>query len=247
MFKFIFQNVVTIFMPSILKIKILNLIGHSISRKSKIGPVILGRSTKLSLHEGAFIGGFNLLSCHSLELKQDSFIRRFNTFQGEFTVKLNKQASIGNFNRFVNSSFELEKSKPELKLGVSSNLTSKHYFDMTESIIIGRNTVIGGRGSQFWTHGFQHFNKGTSRFRVDGAIQIGDGVYIGSRVLFNPGVIVSDSVSLGSGAIVSKDLLHPGLYVSQQLRCLEVSEESFLKKYKPHTYDSIKFSIYKKE
>lgn len=247
MFKFIFQNVVTIFMPSILKVKILNLMGHSISRKSKIGPVILGKSTKLSLHEGTIIGGFNLFSCYLVELKQDSFIRRFNTFQGVFSVKLDKQASIGNFNRFVNSSRELQVSKSEFKLGVSSNLTSKHYFDMTASIIIGRNTVIGGGGSQFWTHGFQHFNKGKSRFRVDGAIQVGDGVYIGSRVLFNPGVTVSDSVSLGAGAIVSKDLSEPGLYVSQQLRCLEVSEESFLKKYKPHTYDSIKFPIYKKE
>lgn len=231
MFKFIFQNVVTIFMPSILKIKILNLMGHSISRKSKIGPVILGRTTKLSLHEGTFIGGFNLLSCHSVELKRDSFIRRFNTFEGVFAVKLDQQASIGNFNRFVNTNCELEETKSMFKLGELSNLTSKHYFDMTTSITIGKNSVIGGIGCQFWTHGFQHFNFGKERLRVDGAISIGDGVYIGSSSLFNPGVIVGDEISVGAGTVISKSLSDSGLYVSQPLRSIAISKEAFVEKY----------------
>jgi len=226
---------------------ILNLLGHSISRKSKIGPVILGASTKLKLHEGTFIGGFNLLSCSSVELKKDSFIRRFNTFEGVFAVKLDKQASIGNFNRFVNSNSELEELKSELKLGVYSNLTSKHYFDMTASIIIGSNTVIGGIGSQFWTHGFQHFNLGSVRLRVDGAISVGDGVYVGSRVLLNPNVVVGDEVSIGAGAIVGKSIKSSGLYVSQPLRCIKVTEEAFFQKYRKVDSNNPNAKIFRKE
>lgn len=231
MFKLIFQNFVTIFLPSLLKVMILNLLGHSISRKSKIGPVILGANTKLSLREGAFIGPFNLLSCSSVELDKGSFIRSFNTFQGVFTVKLDKHASIGNFNRFVNANCELEDLKSLFELGELSNLTSKHYFDMTTSITIGKNSVIGGIGSQFWTHGFQHFNFGKERLRVDGAITIGDGVYIGSSSLFNPGITVDDEVSIGAGTVIGKSLIEPALYVSQPLRAISVSKKAFVEKY----------------
>lgn len=244
MFKLLIQNIISLFLPSFIKIFFLNLIGHTIDKRAKIGPVILGRTVKLNLSKGTSIGAFNIFVCHEVCLKNDTFIRRFNTFQGAFDLLLNKQTAIGNFNRFTNGGRELVSSKSIFSLGEFSNLTSKHYFDLTESIVIGSNTVIGGSSSQFWTHGFQHFNKGQVRHRVDGAITIGDGVYIGSRVLFNPGVKVKDSISIGAGAIISGSLSVPGTYVSQPLRFIEVNERKFYEKYKPS--NNLNTSVYKK-
>jgi len=244
MFKFLIQNVISIFFPSFIKVFLLNYIGHSINKTVKIGPVFLGKDVKLNLEKGASIGSFNIFMCHRVHLKERAFIRRLNTFKGFFDLMLNEGAVIGNFNRFVNGGEKLVTSSSIFSLGVCSNLTSKHYFDLTESIIIGNNTVIGGLSSQFWTHGFQHFDKGLIRNRVDGAIKIGEGVYVGSQVIFNPNVVVDDDISLGAGAVISRSISKQGTYVSQQLRFIETTKKSFYAKYK--RVNSSNISVYKK-
>jgi acetyltransferase-like isoleucine patch superfamily enzyme len=247
MFKFLIQNFISLLFPSFIKVFLLNFIGHSIDKSVKIGPVVLGRLVKLNLAKDSSIGAFNVFMCHGVNLKEGAFIRRINRFQGAFDILLNEKSAIGNFNSFVNGGAKLIIGNPIFSLGKYSNLTSRHYFDLTDSIVIGSNTVIGGLSSQFWTHGFQHFNKGQVRLRVDGAITIGDGVYIGSRVIFNPNVNVCDEAALGAGAVISKNLLKPGLYVSPALRYFETSETDFFDKYSKEVLFNTDILVYKKK
>ena len=243
MCRFLIQNFISLFFPSFIKVFLLNFTGHSIDKSVKIGPVILGRSVKLNLAKGSSIGALNVFMCHGVNLKEGAFIRRVNTFQGAVHVHLDEKASIGNLNRFVKGGVMVTDSSM-FSLGVSSNLTSMHYFDLTGNIIIGSNSVIGGSCSQFWTHGFQHFDKGLIRHRLDGEIIIGDGVYIGSKVIFNPNVVIADDISLGAGTVISKNLSESGTYVSQKLRFIPVTKESFYRKYKTEISSGI--SVYKK-
>ena len=232
MLKLVLQNIISLFAPNFIKKSLLNFFGHDIHRNAKIGMVLLGKEIVLKLDSDTHIHSFNFLSCFDLYLRRGSKINCFNLFSGAFSADLGEGASIGRVNRFKNSGMRLEAKNCSFSIGKGSNITSFHYLDLTDSILIGENSVVGGSHSQFWTHGFRHFDKGMVRLRVDGEIKIGDGVYIGSRVLLNPGVAVGDCVSVGAGAVVSKDLLVSGMYVSERLRMIELDDENFYSKYK---------------
>jgi acetyltransferase-like isoleucine patch superfamily enzyme len=112
-----------------------------------------------------------------------------------------------------------------LKLGKYSKITSEHVVDCTRSITIGDYSIVAGCRSQFWTHGYLHAPEGLGRFRIDGAIHIGNNVYIGSACVFNAGVRVSDAITVGAASCVARSLDRPGLYVSQPLRYVELDYE----------------------
>lgn len=227
MVKNLIQNLICLIFPSMLKIRILRFFGHKISAHASIGIVFLGKNCLLSLESGASVGHFNIISCSSLQLSQGAWVGSFNTFRGCFCVRISDKASLGNFNNFVNGGARLVSQEKLFSLGSYSNVTSRHYFDLTDDIKIGSQTVIGGIRSQFWTHGFKHFDMGTTRNRIDAAIKIGNGVYVGSGVIVNPGVSVVDEASIGAGAVVSKSITENHLYVSQPLRPIDQGENEF--------------------
>lgn len=241
MAKLILQNIISLFTPSPLKRIILNWFGHDIHRDARVGIVFLGNKVVLNLDCDTYIKNFNWFKCNIVSLRRGATIKNLNMFSGEFDVDVGESATVGNFNRFGNSSIGLKERNCKFSIGRESNVTSYHYFDLTESICIGTNSVIGGSYSQFWTHGFRHFDKGSIRLRVDGGINIGDGVYLGSRVLVNPGVVISDSVSVGAGAIVSKNLLSAGMYVSERLRLIKFDDEAFYSRYKANEEGQVRY------
>lgn len=214
-----------------IKRSLLNLLGHQVTRGATIGIIFLGKNTRLLMDKNTYIGSLNYINCKIVKLGHDSFIRHFNMFSGDFDLELESGSSIGNLNRFKNSQMFLEYEVPKFSIGTDSNITSMHYFDMTDSISIGNNSVVGGSYSQFWTHGFRHLDFGNTRVRIDAKISIGSGVYLGSKVILNPGVKITDMVSVGAGAVVGKSLLKDGLYVTQNLRFINASDAEFRKKY----------------
>lgn len=231
MFKFFVQIIAFLF-PRRIKNCILNILGHDIDSSAKLGFFLARSGTKLVAKRGAKIGHFNYFSCDEVYVDSFSNIGIGNVFKGHFSVHLSQSSSVGNFNKFINGGESLVQDMSKFSIDRNSNITSSHYLDMTGSIKIGQNTVVGGRESQFWTHGFQHFNNGKERCRIDGDIIIEDGVYLGSRVTINPSVHISTGVSLGAGAVVSGNLDEKCLYVSQPLRKIPVSEYSFRHRYK---------------
>ena len=75
-------------------------------------------------------------------------------------------------------------------------ITTDHYFDVVGKIYIGRGTIIAGRRSQFWTHGFAYRERN---------IEIGNNCYIGSATSFIPGTSVADNTIVGLGSVVTKN------------------------------------------
>jgi acetyltransferase-like isoleucine patch superfamily enzyme len=196
---------------------LLRLFGYKISMKSKIGFSLIFCESFI-LNDNCKIGHFNFIKCNSLELKSKSYIGHFNILKGPFLVIMEIKGAIGNFNKVVRAKIGVTYGNSILKIGVLSKITSKHYIDLTRSIIIGNYSTLAGINSQIWTHGYIHESTGAGRIRVDGEIIIGNNVYIGSACIFNPGLIIGDAISLGSGSVVSKNLVKKGLYVNQSLR-----------------------------
>lgn len=209
------------FIPvNFIKIFLLKMLGHKLSYKSFIGVSFLYVNS-LTLEEGAKIKSFNFIKVDKLNLKEGSFIGRFNYLKGPFDVILGVSSGMSKQNKIRRSSYPIVYCKAELHLGKNSFIVSNHFLDLTESIKIGENSILAGVKSQLWTHGYYHADTGKDRIRIDGEINIGNNVYIGSGCIFNPGVKISSAIHIGAGSVISKNLEKPGMYVNQGLRFIE--------------------------
>jgi acetyltransferase-like isoleucine patch superfamily enzyme len=193
-----------------LRILFLNVIpGYSISYSSKIGFFNIFRVNTLRV-KNSYIGSFNrFVGLRQLELF-DSKIGNMNSFK-YFNIFSSHKAVIKNKNSFIGS-LDL-KSSSNLVIQDDSLITHRHYFDLTESILIGSNVVFAGEGTQIWTHGFDF-----RRVLKSGKITIGKNIYIGSRSLLVPGIRICDNVTIGAGTTVSKSIFITGCYISSQLK-----------------------------
>jgi acetyltransferase-like isoleucine patch superfamily enzyme len=204
--------------PVRLSFWLLNLLGHKVHPKSRIGFSLLLVSGKIVLHERARIGHFNLIKVNSLQIEKEGYIEKYNKITGPVEILLAATAAIGNSNRIYRAPIGVTYGIAILKLGVLSKITGNHRIDCTRSITIGKYSIIAGHNSQLWTHSYTHDKEGPGRYRVDGEIMIGDNVYIGSMCVITGGIKIADKIVVGANSSVSRSLLETGTYVSQPLR-----------------------------
>lgn len=124
----------------------------------------------------------------------------FNLFIGPIKVHIHHGASIGNRNEFVCGYWVLRDEYKNahylrsLEICDDALITSRHYFDLSGSLILGERSWIAGIGSQFWTHGAGVKERD---------IKIGTDCYIGSAIRFTPGSAIGDHVVVAMGSVVS--------------------------------------------
>lgn len=196
------------------------LFGARIDSSVRVGFSWVEVST-LRLGPGVRIGHLNAIRIRRLTMHSRSEIGILNWLAGAFSVVLHEQAEIGSRNVITRAEVAREIGPASLRIGRCSKITAGHRLDMLRTISFGNHSILAGIGSQLWTHGYIHESDGHGRFRVDGAITIGDDVYIGSACIFNPGVLIANGVAIGSHCCISKDLLKLGRYVNQPLRYIE--------------------------
>jgi acetyltransferase-like isoleucine patch superfamily enzyme len=233
-------------LPSFIATPLLRLLGHQIGSKVRIGFSWLSLDM-LNLGNGVQIGHFNLIINNSLRLEDNTKIGYLNILKGPFGVEMKKQAAIGNKNYFTRGPEGVSYGKSELSLGEWTKITVGHHFDLTQSISFGNYSILAGLGSQLWTHGYYHADKGLDRIRIDGNIEVGDNVYVGSSVIFNPGVVIGSRIHIGSGAVISKDLKDPGMYVNQSLRYIDNNLEKVKSRLRPVEGVELVEEVYRKK
>jgi len=121
--------------------------------------------------------------------------------------------SIGN-NTFVGPFTEIQK---DVIIGNNCKIQS-HSF-ICELVTIGNNCFIG--------HGVMFINDTFSQGKPAGGIKelwketkIGNNVSIGSNATILP-ITICDNVVIGAGAVVTKDILKPGVYVGNPAKCIK--------------------------
>ena len=219
-----------IFPPSRIKNSILRVFGWNVDKSANIGFSYLCIK-KTSIEKNASIGHLNFIDIPILQMDSNAYIQNLNRISGPLYLSLGLSAAIGNMNTIKRASHPISWGKSIVKIGTGSKITSRHIIDCTRPVRIGEYSILAGMGSQVWTHGYIHAPVGPDRYRIDGSVNIGNNVYIGSSSVINPGVCISDKVTVGSHATVSKSLTKPGLYVNQTLRHIPFDYEKSREKY----------------
>lgn len=97
-------------------------------------------------------------------------------------------------------------------------------------ITIGNNCHITN-GVAFETHdgGTLIFRDKVPDLEITKPITLGDNVYVGTNVMFMPGVTVGSNVIIGAGAVVTKDIPDNSVAVGVPARVIKSTEEYFEK------------------
>jgi acetyltransferase-like isoleucine patch superfamily enzyme len=236
---------IILFLPSFLIRPLLRVLGHTIGKKVTFGFSII-KANKLSFGDFSKIGHFNLILNQELILMSNCCIKHFNILKGPFSLILKDKARIANQNYITRAKKGITYGKSKFELGFNSNITSMHFIDLTKNVIIGDETVLGGRHSQIWTHGYIHDSITHERIRIDGDVIIGNDVYFGSKILINPGVTIKNGVSVGGGGVISKNLNKQGMYVNQELRFIETNLNQIKSKLTEVKHNNLVEKVYTK-
>ncbi len=186
-------------LPSAIKRPVYNrLFGFRIAPTATIGLSILDVD-HLEMGDGARIGHGNVLhGTAKVELGRGAQIGYGNLVRGGDAVTLDEYATVLRFN-VLNSIPDndcLGTPDPRLVMGRGAYIVSGHRLDFTDRIALGKNVIVAGRNSSFWTH-----NRQATR-----PIEIGDYTYVGSEVRIAPGATLGDEAILGMGAVLSGQL-----------------------------------------
>jgi acetyltransferase-like isoleucine patch superfamily enzyme len=187
------------------------LFGYKIDFKSKIGMfnVILANEFKMN---NAKIGKFNYIDAQSVIIEKGGLINKFNRIKHLNRFILDEKSIIFSWN-FIGGSRDAENKKNQnLIVGNNSDILRNNYFDATNEIVIGKNVVFGGNGSEIWTHGFD-----TDRKMLTGKVIFENDIFIGSKCIFTKDIKITSNTTIGPGSVVYKNIEESGLYSSQQL------------------------------
>ena len=190
--------------------------GCSVSSDSKVGIANYMYFEKMTLNS-ASIENFNWISAVTISLGKTSRIGKLNRIKELNDLILLDGAVILARNgiyapeRYSKESYFIFENQ-NLVLGRNSEILRKNYMDCTGSIRFGNNVVLGGNGSEFWTHAYNE-----SRNIKLGDICFLDDIFVGSSCIFNPGIEICSNVIIAPGSVVYKSICEPGLYSSHNM------------------------------
>lgn len=102
----------------------------------------------------------------------------------------------------------------KLHFGESFSLNDYSYLNATNGIRVGNNVAISAGAKIISLKlNFTKDNNNTKLVHVGSEIIIGNNVQIGANATILPNVSICDNVIIGAGAVVSKSILEPGIYV----------------------------------
>lgn len=166
-----------IVLPSFAKIWLLRSLGHHVGEQCSIG--------------------ISFIDADHIHIGDHVRIGHFNVMRRLISLRLDDGSRV-TFGNHISGS-----GRGAFSLGRNSSISMFHFFDASADIAIGANTLIAGRGSQFYSHGIT-----PSDLDYRKQLMIGDWCYIGSAVRFGPGTVIGHHCFVGMGAVAVKDYGH---------------------------------------
>ena len=177
------------------------LFGYRIGAEVRIGLVLLDAADAY-LAEATRLGHFNVITrVEHFETGRNARIGTLNLIRGGERVSLGDYSEVVRLN-VLNAIPDNDcTTEPEsvLEVGPGTVITSGHRIDFTDRVTLGKNVIVGGRNSSFWTHNRQE----------TAPIEVGDFCYLGSEVRLAPGAKLSDECILGIGSVLTGEIKEP--------------------------------------
>ena len=171
------------------------LFGYRIGPRVRLGFSLLDAET-VSLGEGTQIGHLNLITrVGELRTAPHTHIGFLNVIRGGELVSFGAYSTLMRLNvlNAIPDHDCMTAPRSALEMGAGVVITSEHRIDFTDCVRLGRNVIVGGRGSSFWTHNRQ----------ATAPISVGDFCYLGSEVRLAPGSGLGDECILALGAVLA--------------------------------------------
>jgi acetyltransferase-like isoleucine patch superfamily enzyme len=173
-------------MPWFLRRPLLNLLpGFNIDKTAYIGKSLI-LATKLDMRAHSRIGSLNF--CKAIDvlmLGEHSILGTLNYITG-----------------YPTSGTEFFSHKKNrtccLVIGAHSAITSRHFIDCTDEILIGNFTTVAGIRSQIFTHSINL----KDNIQDCAPVRIGHYNFIGTNVVILPGAQLPDYCILGANAVL---------------------------------------------
>jgi acetyltransferase-like isoleucine patch superfamily enzyme len=177
------------------------LFGYEVAADVRVGLSLLD-ATRASLGPGTRIGHLCVITrVGHFVTGERARIGNLNVIRGGERVELGAYSELIRLN-VLNAIPDHDcTTNPEsvLVLGIGAVVTSGHRIDFTDRVTLGRNVIVGGRNSSFWTHNRQE----------TAPIQIDDFCYLGSEVRLAPGAKLPAECILGIGAVLVGEISEP--------------------------------------
>jgi acetyltransferase-like isoleucine patch superfamily enzyme len=210
----------TLLPSAVAKLIFRHFLGYVVGENVRIGFSYVD-CAELTIENGTEIShGVFFTKCGSVRIGKHVRIGPFNLFRGGTSIILEDYATVQRFNHF-NALISLpciNDHISSLHLGYASLVTNQHLIDFTDTVQIGKHTVIGGRHSSIWTH---------SR-RIAKPVRIGNYCYIGSRVEVAPGSVLPNCCIVGLGSALKHQTIESYSFLSgvpaAKIRSLRVED-----------------------
>jgi len=170
--------------------------GYKIGKRARIGFSLID-AKECEIADDVTIGHFNIfVGTKKLSIGEHTRIGMLNILRGGDEIRIGRYCEILRLNE-INSIPDPEvinENDPRFILGDASMLGASHKLDFTDRIEIGRNVIIGGRNSTFWSHNRQ----------MTAPIEVGDFCYLGSEIRVAPGCSIPRFTVVGMGSVLTK-------------------------------------------
>ncbi|WP_282117799.1 acyltransferase [Maribacter aquivivus] len=168
---------------------------------------LLEKIWKYNIHPTAKIG-LAYIFPKELILKEGCRIEHFNVAINLQTLILEKNSSINRSNwitgypiNTTSNHFKHQKNREsKLILGEEASITKKHHIDCTNSISIGKFTIIAGYSSQLLTHSVNIIKN----IQDSAPIEIGDYCFVGTNSVILGGTKLPSYSVLGAKSLLNK-------------------------------------------
>lgn len=187
--------------------------GYRISGSSHIGWLTRIVCDRVDVTD-SFIGCLDRIECRTFTMATGAHLRNNNRITLVRDFSIGAGSAIVSSNTFIGNYIAANPHREycDFAMGGNSVIGCSCRFDLTDTITIGDNVVLGGIRTSIWTHGFD-----TARNKIQSPVTLGNDIYIGSESLVCQGVRICDGTVVGAGTVVSRSVDEPGFYVSNQL------------------------------
>lgn len=159
------------------------------------------------IHPTSWIG-FSWVFPRKLELEEHALIRHLTVCRGLDRLHVGPYARIGNANWILGypsdaptPPFDEQPDRvPELVLDEHASITTRHYIDCTDSVTLGRFSLIAGVRSVLFTHSID-LDRGK---QACAPIQLGAYCQVGTNSVLLPGSSLPDFSALGANSLLNK-------------------------------------------